>query len=308
MASEEVYETCLPILGDKGIEDDERTEKLEEHIKREHALSGKNLEEAVLDVLWRFRESANTDPTSPSARHNVPRRSSPAPWQSPRISSPLASPSLKTANRAKPPSFAATPSAFKRKPYGPPSNFTSPRPSPSLAFASPLPHSPSLNKYEFSEPTFAKEDYGDFSSDAVDWLVNEESDSRPSSAGTGTLNGAAASWIQPQQAEMSPLDMLRSVLGDGKSDEEIEDALQANGFDLSMTVASLMSAETGPQQSQTFVPQQDQQILIGRSMTTEAPKPTNKRSGIVCKYWLSNGNCLRADCRFSHDLSGHLCK
>lgn len=102
MASEEVYESCLPILGDKGVEDDERTEKLEEHIKREHALSGKNLEEAVLDVLWRFRESANTDPTSPSARHNVPRRGSPAPWQSPRISSPLASPSLKTANRAKP--------------------------------------------------------------------------------------------------------------------------------------------------------------------------------------------------------------
>ena len=165
-----------------------------------------------------------------------------------------------------------------------------------------------MNRYEFSEPTFAKEDYGDFGSDAVDWLVNDESDSRPSSAGTGALNGAAASWIQPQQTEMSPIDMLRSVLGDGKSDEEIEDALQANGFDLSMTVASLMGSETGLQQSQTFVPQQDQQIVIGKSMTTDAPKSTNKRSGIVCKYWLSNGNCLRADCRFSHDLSGHLCK
>lgn len=311
MASEDVYETCLPILKEKNIEDDERTEKLEEHIKIEHALTGKNLEEAVLDVLWRFRESANADPTSPSSRNPIPRRSSPAPWQSPRISSPLASPLLKTANRAMPPTFSTTPAAFKRKQYGTSSQFASPRPSPSIAFTSPIPHSPSLNKYEFSEPSYTKEDYGDYGSDAVDWLVNDASDSRPSSAGTGTLNGAAASWIQPQQTEMSLHDMLRSVLGDGRTDDEIEDALQANGYDLSMTVTTLMGSDAGSHQAHSSVSQQDHRILIGKSMTTEAPKAaqnSSKRSGIVCKYWLANGNCLRADCRFSHDLNGHLCK
>ena len=309
MDSEAVYESCRPIFENKGIEDEERTEKLEKHIKQEHALTGRNLEEAVLDVLWRFKESTNAESKSPSARNQPPRRGSPAPWQSPRMSSPLASPSLKGTNRAKPPTFGTTPAAFKRVPYGPASPFTSPRPSPSLAFASPLPHSPSLHRYEFSEPTYTQEDYSDLGGDSIDWLVNEDIESRPSTSGTGALNGAAASWIQPQQTEMSPHDMLRSVLGDVKSDQEIQAALEANGFDLSMTVMNLMGSGPAPEQSSSA--QTEQQILIGKSMTAEAPKTTNnsnKRSGIVCKYWLSNGNCLRADCRFSHDLSGHLCK
>ena len=309
MVSDAVYESCLPILDDTAIEDEERTEKLEHRIKTEHALTGKNLEEAVLDVLWRFRESSSAGPPSPIARNHVPRRGSPAPWQSPRISSPLASPSLKTTNRAMPPSFGTIPSAFTRKPYGPSSPFASPRPTPSLAFTSPIPHSPSLHRYEFSEPSYFTEDYGDLGSEGIDSLVNDDGDSRPSSSGAGTLNGAASSWSQ--QTDMSPHDMLRSVLGDGKSDEEIQEALEANGFDLSMTVINLMGSQTSIQQGQTPLPPPEQQVLIGKSMTTEAPKATtnsSKRSGIVCKYWLSNGNCLRADCRFSHDLSGHLCK
>ena len=195
--------------------------------------------------------------------------------------------------------------------------FGSPRPSPRLAFASPIPHSPSLNSYEFSEPNAERNEYGDYGSDTVDWLVNEDASSRPSSSGAGSasengLNAAAASWIQPQQNEMSPYDMLRSVMGDGKSDEEIEGALEASGYDLSTTLMTLMGTQGGYQQEQSFFPENGGQILIGKSMVPSDPitieQAERGRSNIVCKYWLSNGNCLRADCRFSHDLSSHICK
>ena len=241
--------------------------------------------------------------------------------RSPLPRSPLASPSISGAAPQVPSGLGARSSTFKRSPsYGATqaSPFGSPHASPRLAFASPIPHSPSLNSYEFSDPIAAQNDYGDFGSDTVDWLVNEEQCSRPSSSGAGSvhesgLSGAAAAWAQPQQNEMSPCDMLRSVLGDGKSDEEIESALEANGYDLSTTLMNLMGGQASYSEQQSMLSQQESQILIGKSMVPNQPltveqRAEKPRSSIVCKYWLSNGNCLRADCRFSHDLSNHICK
>ena len=106
--------------------------------------------------------------------------------------------------------------------------------------------------------------------------------------------------------------MLRSVMGDGKSDEEIEGALEANGYDLSTTLMNLMGTKGGYQQDQSYFQENEGQILIGKSMMPSEPITIDAaergRSNIVCKYWLSSGNCLRADCRFSHDLSSHICK
>ena len=328
MVSDTIYELCLPVLQDSAVEDEERTEKLEELVKKESSLTGKPLEEAVLGILWRFRDSNTTNKASPPVRHNVLRKNAPALGQLPRSPllsrsplprSPLASPSLNGVTPAIPLGLAGRPGAFKMSTsYNTSSSpFGSPRASPRLAFASPIPHSPSLSSYEFSEPAAAQNDYGDYGSDTVDWLVNEETHSRPSSSGAGSayesgLSGAAASWIQPQGNEMSPYDMLRSVLGDGRTDEEIESALESNGYDLSTTLMNLMGAQT-VYQDPTCMPQQDGQILIGKSMVPTQPvmidRPQERgRSSIVCKYWLSNGNCLRADCRFSHDLSNHICK
>lgn len=316
MVSDALYELCLPVLDDSTIEDEDKTEKLEELLQKESSLTGKPLEDAVLNVLWQFRESTAPSKTSPPARHTIIRRSSPAPWQS-RATTPLASPSLSGVLPTPPPGLGSARTGFIRAKSFNASPFTSPRPSPRLAFANPLPHSPSLGSYEFSEPATLHNDYGDYGSDTVDWLVNDDLNSRPSSSGAGSayesgLSGAAASWIQPQQNEMSPYDMLRSVLGDGKSDEEIECALEANGYDLSATLANLMGSQAMYPQEQTYVPESDRQILIGKSMTASQPvlvdQAARNRSSIVCKYWLSNGNCLRADCRFSHDLSSHICK
>lgn len=309
MVSDALYELCLPILKDSAIEDEDKTEKLEDLIQKESSLVGKPLEDTVLNILWQFRDSK-----SPPIRHNIIRRSSPAPWQS-RATTPLASPSLSGASPAAPHGLGSAPPGFIRSRSFNASPFTSPRPSPRLALASHIPHSPSLSSYEFSEPGISQNDYGDYGSETVNWLVNDDSNSRPSSSGAGSvydsgLSGAAAAWIQPQQ--MSPFDLLRSVLGDGKSDEEIENALEASGYDLSTTLANLMGSQAIYPQDQTYVPEPEGQILIGKSMRTTQPvlidQAARSRGSIVCKYWLSNGNCLRADCRFSHDLSSHICK
>ena len=206
---------------------------------------------------------------------------------------------------------------MRTKSYSGGSPFSSPRPSPRLTFAHPMPHSPNLTSYEFNEPGTDRNEYGDYGSDTVDWLVSEGSHSRPSSSGAGStyesaLNAAAAPWIQPQSNEMSPYDMLRSVLGEGRTDEEIECALEANGYDLSTTLMNLMESQGTYPQEQSYFPDNDGQILIGKSMmanqTVILDQTERDRSNIVCKYWLSNGSCLRADCRFSHDLSSHICK
>ncbi|MCJ1380364.1 hypothetical protein MMC17_003467 [Xylographa soralifera] len=316
MVSDKIYELCLPVLMDSALEEEEKTDKLEELLRKERTLTGRLLEDAILGALWRYRDVTNPPPASPPARPGLARRGSPAPWQVPRASTPLASPPLSGVSPAPGPGYGIAPPAFTRAKSSTASPFTSPRPSPRLAFASHIPHSPNLNSYEFSEKTAQTTDYGDYGSDTVDWLVSDDSPSRPSSSGAGSnqesvLSGAAAAWIQPQQTDMSPYDMLRSILGDGKSDEEIEAALESNAYDLSSTIMTLMGHQAlfGDQEA---LPSSEGQILIGKSMIPSEPITINQhnpgRSNVICKYWLSTGSCLRADCRFSHDLSSHICK
>ena len=315
MISDADYEICLPILEDATTEDEDKTEKLEDLLAASRALTGKALEDAVLGALWRFRDSKSSSTGTAAARPSAARRHSPAPWPNTRLLTPVGSPSLTRSSPAFPPGM--TPPGFIRsKSYGS-SAFSSPRPSPRLQQAVPIPHSPSLSDYVPSEPSQDKTEYGDYSSDTVDWLINEDSASRPSSAGTGSvtgsvLNATAPDWVQPQQSEMSPHDMLRSVLGDFKSDDEIESALEANDYDMSSTMLHLMGTGGAGPQEQGFFSEHDGQVLIGKSMAMTQPlsidQSASGRNGAICKYWLANGSCLRADCRFSHDLSGHICK
>ncbi|CAL3962201.1 unnamed protein product [Diplocarpon coronariae] len=320
MVSDETYEICLPLLQDASLEDEEKTDKLEEFLKAETTLAGTSLDNAVLDVLWRYRESSTHPSSPPPMRHTVLRRAaSPAPWPIPRGSSgtPISSSPRLGVSPLAPPGYV--PSSFNRAKSSTASPFTSPRPSPRLAFSTPaIPHSPSLNAYEFPPPeTSPPQDlYGDYGSDNVDWLVNDDAGSNTSSSAGGQsgLNAAAAEYIQPQnqQTDMSPYDMLRSILGPSKSDEEIEAALAVNGYDLSATIMAFMEEPAGDASTIAQVTEAKNAILIGKSMATNVSRPITpaggQRSGVVCRFWLSTGQCLRADCRFSHDLSNHICK
>ncbi len=152
--------------------------------------------------------------------------------------------------------------------------------------------------------------YGDLDSQSVDWLVNEEAGSPDSSLlGEGTLNGAAAEWVQPQTMDMGPYDMLRSILRDDRSDEEIERVLEANGFDLSAALLALMGQQVETRPIPVATPERTGYI-IGKSMSPpyRSSTPSQQKTNIVCKYFLSTGHCARADCRFSHDTSRTLCK
>ncbi|KAI9679930.1 MAG: hypothetical protein M1817_004945 [Caeruleum heppii] len=321
MVSDTVYDLCLPLLQDASLLEEDRTERLEELLQKEISLAGTSLENAVLDVLWRFREAGVQAKSPPPVRHTVLRRPSPAPWQIPRASTPLDSTSSTGTSPVPPPGFARGAPVFSRTLSSTVSPFTSPRPSPRLAFSSPqIPHSPSLNAYQFPSETSPPPDiYGDYGSDTVDWLVNDGANPAASATGLAasapesSLNGAAASFIQPQQVDMGPYDILRSVVGDAKSDSEIERALETNAYDLSATIIELMGVQPPETQlnSSSAVSDQDATVLVGKSMAPAARPLTplgQQRSRVVCKYWLSNGTCLRADCRFSHDLNNHVCK
>ncbi|KAJ5454481.1 uncharacterized protein N7458_005437 [Penicillium daleae] len=312
MVSEELLEKSLDILQDQALDEEEQAEKVEDFLRANSSLSGPSLENAVLDILWRHRNRTLPDSSPPPARHTVIRRSSPAPWQMTRASTPLS---------PQPPTLGTSPGstswvqnsrgAFARAPRSSTvSPFTSPRPSPRLALAQPIPHSPNLNAYEFSDQSQLANFYDDLGGDSnVDWLVGDDANSTTSSTGglsfPGSLSATAAEFVP----DMSPHDILRTVLGDKRTNEEIETALEANSYDLGATIAALSQdseAETVLKQTE------DARVLVGKSMAMEQIRPVtpsgNGRSPVVCKYWLSTGQCLRADCRFSHDLTSHVCK
>ena len=320
MISDVTYRACLPVLEDAELDEEEQTEKIKAIVSATLSIDGQPLEDAVLNVRWQHRSAKNPSRTTPPVRQAIIRQSSPSPWQhAARASTPSlsGSPSIGRASPALPSGMNGSPHPFIRsRSFASASPFNSPRASPRLAFANPIPHSPSLSNYEFNDGYTERNDYGDYGSDNVDWLVNDEAGSRPSSSGAGStseggLNPAAASWTRPQSDEMSSYDMLRSVMGDGKTDEEIERALEEHGYDLSATIMTLMGVSSAPQ-DQSYFPENAGQILVGKSMAPSQPISIDQsdkgRSNIICKYWLSSGSCLRADCRFSHDLSSHICK
>ncbi|KAJ2904715.1 hypothetical protein MKZ38_007333 [Zalerion maritima] len=310
MVSDETYEICLPVLQDPELDDEDKTDKLEELLKENTSLTGSSLENAVLDALWRFKDGgSNAAASPPPIRQTILRRPSPASWRG--SATPLSgSPRLGVSPLA-PPGFV--PSTFGRNMSSTVSPFSSPRPSPRLAFSTPaIPHSPNLNAYEFAnDRSPAPEIFGEYQTENVDWLVSDDAISLSSSVGgTSSLN-AAAPEFSLQQAEMSPHDMLRSILGQTKTDEEIEAALATHNYDLTATVASIMESQQQDAPEGFGEADDAKNVLIGKSMTS-IPRPTTpagqNKSGVICKFFLSNGQCLRADCRFSHDTSTIICK
>lgn len=312
MVSDEHYELALPILQDLTLEDEDKTDKLEDLFRKETSLTGPSLDNAILDALWRYRDSGGSSTSPPPIRQTILRRPSPASWRG--SPTPLSgSPRLAVSPLA-PPGFV--PSTFGRAKSSTASPFSSPRASPRLALATPvIPHSPNLNAYEFaSDPTPATEILGEYQTENVEWLVSDDAASVTSSVGTSSgLNAAAPEFssMSAQSSDMSPYDMLRSILGQARTDEEIEAALALHGYDLSATIVSIMESQAQDGTLSATSSEDTKNILIGKSVSPNS-RPTTplgqQKSGVICKFYMSTGQCLRADCRFSHDLSNHLCK
>lgn len=310
MVSDETYDICLPILQDPSLEDEEKTEKLEELLKVKTSLTGQSLEHAVLDAMWRYREGGGNATSPPPIRQTILRRPSPASWRG--SATPLSGSPRLGVSPLVPPSFV--PTGFSRNKSSTASPFGSPRPSPRLAFATPtIPHSPSLHAYQFAhDDTPSHEKFNDFQADNVDWLVSDDAASVTSSIGTSNgLNVAAPEFAPSHQTDMTPYDMLRSILGQSRTDEEIGGALAMHGYDLGATVAAIMDSQRMENLAIANKAEEAQTVLIGKPMTPDGRPATpadQQKSGVICKFYLSTGQCMRADCRFSHDLTNHICK
>ncbi|EPS38794.1 hypothetical protein H072_7425 [Dactylellina haptotyla CBS 200.50] len=309
---DDVFDECVAILQNASLLEEEQTEQVEEVIKSRTGLSGAALEAQTLDVLWRHRAQVSPTSSPPPPRATIIRRSSPAPWQmAARTGTPIGTP---------PPGFAAV-SLLNHATSSP---FPSPRPSPLLPYSSPrIPHSPSLNAYEYATDVNTPDIYGDYGSENVAWLVADDNPINYLSSRGGLM----------QQDNLTPHDMLRSVLGEGRSDDEISAALETCGYDLSATLSMLMEREgmiisnngNGFSPEIMRTPEVKYSHLSGEGMTIATGKntnlspaggeygrspgrPTTPKVGVVCRFFLSTGSCLRADCRFSHDTSSTICK
>lgn len=305
MVSDRIYDLCRPVLDSDEYGEEEKTDKLEELLSGPPtSLKGKALEDAVLGALWQWKSLTDKTSSPPPVRGvNAPRPRSPAPWLQ-RSGTPLSgtsSPRHSNTTPSVPPGLGGP--LGRTKSYQSP--FTSPRPSPKLPVATPvIPHSPQLSAYKFSESSPNTENYGDYGSDTVDWLVNDDASSSTSLGDAGF----SSEFLQPYTTEMSPYDMLRSILQDNRTDEELEQLLEYNGWDLSQTIASIMEPTTN-MAVQPEMPSRN--ILIGRNMSPASRPMTpahQQRSPIVCRYWLASGHCARADCRYAHEVQNHLCK
>lgn len=318
MVSDRIYDLCRPLLENEQLGDEDKTDQLEELLSGPpSSLKGKALEDAVLGALWQYRTSADKrdGPSLPARGATVIRSRSPAPWMQRTVShgSNASSPRPTSTTPFAPPGLSSAFNPLMRTKSSTASPFASPRASPRLPIATPvIPHSPHLSTYQFSDTSPTTENYGDYGSDTVDWLVNDDASSNTSFGDSGF--NTSTEFMSPYTTEMSPYDMLRSILQDNKTDEELEQVLEANGYDLSQTINSLMEAQ-GMGANVMAAALQEQQhprtFLVGKSMSPSSRPVTpagQQKSPIVCRYWLASGTCARADCRFAHDVQSHVCK
>ena len=310
MISDEIYEKCIVVLKDEKVDEEDKTERIEDLLKEEASLEGKQLENAVLDTLWRFRESGTNSSSPRPSRHTVVRRTSPAPWQT-NLPTPISSSPRLTPTST----LSATATGFTRGLSSAVSPFPSPRPSPRLAFVSTQnARCPSYTAQDFHDIGSSPDNIADYCNDSADWQVNDEQGSNASSSYLSDegFRSGLADYTQTSMNDMSPFDMLRSILRDERSNEVIEKALEAHNYDLSATILSLMNeSNNNLQQASSIFQEQSKRVTIGHSSSPNFRPATpvgQAKSSIMCKYWLSTGNCARADCRFSHDPSKTVCK
>ncbi|KAK7031351.1 hypothetical protein R3P38DRAFT_2923027 [Favolaschia claudopus] len=138
---------------------------------------------------------------------------------------------------------------------------------------------------------------------------------------TAEMEAAAAAMLTEG---MTPFDVLSSVFGSTLAPSELEDALAANGYDFEHAIAWLVdrAVPAVPQQppTQLRVQQMGGRVTVvgregargrGGPEPRSPPRYVNGRpvqgGNRVCRYFVA-GECLRADCRFSHDLERALCR
>lgn len=113
---------------------------------------------------------------------------------------------------------------------------------------------------------------------------------------------------------MTPFDVLSSVFGATLAPSELEEALATNGYDFEKAMTWLVDRSmtaSPPTNGPIRIQSMGNRVMMvsrdggnGMRFVNGRPVPGGNR---VCRYFLA-GECLRADCRFSHDLERALCR
>lgn len=146
---------------------------------------------------------------------------------------------------------------------------------------------------------------------------------------------------------MTPLDHLLSIFADSEISEEVlDDALNQSGYDVDKAIELIIDTQLGarpplppadvlpPPGFEGFVPPQNRSLgatgsrplIVSRDSFDNfgganggrgSPRwgsrpgtPSGESRGVggrVCRFYLA-GNCLRSDCKFSHDVGKAVCK
>jgi len=97
----------------------------------------------------------------------------------------------------------------------------------------------------------------------------------------------------------SPIDQISDMFNGSLPRHRIEQSLKANGYDIIEAASHLMSQlKATEDQVATQSPQPN---------TAEPFFSVDKKNKTLCSFFIKNGTCLRADCKFSHDIDSRVC-
>lgn len=96
----------------------------------------------------------------------------------------------------------------------------------------------------------------------------------------------------------SPIDQLNEIFNGALSRQRIEQALKANGYDVIEAATHLMNQLKAAQ---------DNSKMLSPAPSSEPFFSTEKKNKVLCSFFVKNGSCLRADCKFSHDVERRVC-
>ncbi|KAK9374128.1 uncharacterized protein V1513DRAFT_446744 [Lipomyces chichibuensis] len=138
----------------------------------------------------------------------------------------------------------------------------------------------------------------------------------PTASTTPTISSATPTATLPVvDSTSSPFDHIRAALAvpaaANLTDTVITAALERNGYDILITLTELLDKLTGRVPQQPQQPVKVQTIGPAYSVATTSGVGGNKEHAkipTVCRYFLTTGQCLRPDCRFTHDLSATVCR
>lgn len=104
--------------------------------------------------------------------------------------------------------------------------------------------------------------------------------------------------IQSPTITSSPIDHLNDMFNGSLPRHRIEQALKSNGYDIIEAATHLMNQ---------LKASQEQNRKLTQPLSSEPFFSVDKKNKALCSFFIKNGSCLRADCKFSHDVETRVC-